>query len=96
FYSRKCKQMIDLLKYENLLDEQVSVACTDGQIVEGAWIDWLAAEDASEDARQEDSILVQAKSGAITEVYLSEIIEIQQTTKRPQRRFWHRRTACRI
>lgn len=70
--------MIDLLKYKNLLDEQVSVTCADGQVVSGLWIDWLTAEDAGEDERQEDSILIQAKSGALTEVYLSEIKTIQK------------------
>jgi len=46
-------------KYISLLDQSVVVTCTTGKTVRGKWIDCLDAEDAGEDERQEDSILIQ-------------------------------------
>ncbi len=66
--------------YISLLDEDVVVICTDGTIVRGEWIDCLNGEDANEDERQEDSILMQSGEDLI-EVYDSEIKSIQINKK---------------
>ena len=67
-------------KYISLLDEDVVVICTDGTIVRGEWIDRLNGEDANEEERQEDSILIQSGEDLI-EVYDSEIKSIQINKK---------------
>lgn len=64
-------------KYIALLDQNVVVTCVDGKIVHGRWIDCLDAEDAGEDERQEDSILLESGEELI-EVYESEIRTIQK------------------
>ena len=46
----------------------------------GKWIDCLDAEDAGEDERQEDSILIQ-NGDELIEVYESEIKAIQKAHK---------------
>ncbi len=70
--------MMDIID-ENirLLDKEVLVICTDGNIVRGEWIDILEAEDAGDDERQEDSILIQGRDG-LTEIYRTEIKEIRE------------------
>lgn len=67
-------------KYISLLDQSVVVTCTTGKTVRGKWIDCLDAEDAGEDERQEDSILIQSGDELI-EVYESEIKAIQKAHK---------------
>ena len=64
-------------KYISLLDQSVVVTCTTGKTVRGKWIDCLDAEDAGEDERQEDSILIQ-NGDELIEVYESEIKAIQK------------------
>lgn len=46
-------------KYIGLLDQSVIATCTDGSEVHGLWIDCLDAEDANDEERQEDSILIE-------------------------------------
>lgn len=64
-------------KYIALLDQNVVVTCTDGKAVHGRWIDRLDAEDAGDDERQEDSILIQ-NGDELIEIYESEIKAIQK------------------
>lgn len=65
-------------KHIALLDQNVVVTCVDGKTVHGRWIDCLDAEDAGEDERQEDSILIQ-NGDEFIEIYESEIKAIQKT-----------------
>lgn len=67
-------------KYISLLDQSVVVTCANGKTVHGRWIDCLDAEDAGEDERQEDSILIQ-NGDELIEVYESEIKAIQKAHK---------------
>lgn len=64
-------------KYISLLGQSVVVICTTGEAVRGKWIDCLDAEDAGEDERKEDSILLQ-NGDELIEVYESEIKTIQK------------------
>lgn len=64
-------------KYIALLDQNVVVTCVDGKTVHGKWIDCLDAEDAGDDERQEDSILLE-NGAELIEVYASEIRAIQK------------------
>lgn len=64
-------------KYIGLLDQSVIVTCTDGLEVHGLWIDCLDAEDANDEERQEDSILIE-RGGELIEIYESEIRTIQK------------------
>ena len=64
-------------KYISLLDQSVVVTCMTGKTARGKWIDCLDAEDAGEDERQEDSILIQ-NGDELIEVYESEIKAIQK------------------
>lgn len=67
-------------KYISLLDQSVVVTCANGKTARGRWIDCLDAEDAGEDERQEDSILIQ-NGDELIEVYESEIKAIQKAHK---------------
>lgn len=67
-------------KYISLLDQCVVVTCANGKAVCGKWIDCLDAEDAGEDERQENSILIQ-NGDEFIEVYESEIKAIQKAHK---------------
>ena len=64
-------------KYISLLDQTVVVTCVDGKTVRGKWVDCLDAEDADDDERQEDSILIQ-NGDELIEIYESEIKAIQK------------------
>lgn len=67
-------------KYISLLDQTVVVTCVDGKTVRGKWVDCLDAEDAEDagdDERQEDSILIQ-NGDELIEIYESEIKAIQK------------------
>lgn len=72
---RRSRKMIE--KHIALLDQNVVVTCTDGKAVHGRWIDCLDAEDAGDDERQEDSILIQ-NGDELIEIYESEIKAIQK------------------
>ncbi len=63
-------------KHIALLDHNVIVTCIDGKTIHGKWIDCLDAEDASDEERQEDSILVE-HGEFLTEIYESDIKNIQ-------------------
>lgn len=67
--------MIDLRDYANLLDEQIKVTCTDGQVLIGEWIDWTSALD-NEPAPE--SITVEKPWGEQIEIYINEIQAIQK------------------
>lgn len=64
-------------EYIALFDQTVCVTCADGKSVYGKWVDCLNAEDANEDERQENSVLIQSGSELI-EIYESEIAAIRQ------------------
>lgn len=64
-------------KYISLLDQTVVVTCVDSKTVRGKWVDCLDAEDADDDERQEDSILIQ-NGDELIEIYESEIKAIQK------------------
>lgn len=64
-------------KYISLLDQTVVVTCVNGKTARGKWVDCLDAEDASDDERQEDSILIQ-NGDELIEIYESEIKAIQK------------------
>ncbi len=63
-------------KYISLLNHKVIVTCINGIVIRGKWIDCLYGEDASDEERQEDSILI-ANGKFLTEIYESEIKTIQ-------------------
>ena len=67
--------MIDLRDYENLLDAQVKVTCTDGQVFIGEWIDWTSAQDNEPDP---ESITIAQADGFYTEIFVNEIKDIQK------------------
>lgn len=64
-------------KYIALLDRTVVVTCVDNKVVRGKWIDCFDAEDAGEDERQEDSILIE-NGDMLIEIYESEIKAIRK------------------
>lgn len=67
--------MIDLRDYANLLDEQIKVTCTDGQVLIGEWIDWTSALDNEPDP---ESITIAQDNGFYTEIFVNEIKAIQK------------------
>lgn len=67
--------MIDILKYEDLLDSRIKVTCTDGQVFVGTWIDWTSAQDNDPDP---ESITLELDDSAPIELYVSEIKQIQK------------------
>ncbi|MEG1967220.1 MAG: hypothetical protein RR142_06060 [Clostridia bacterium] len=67
--------MIDLLKYENLLDEQIVVTCLDGKEVTGEWMDWTSAQDNEPDP---ESMTIRRADGAQIEIFIEEVKAIQK------------------
>lgn len=67
--------MIDLKKYEKLLDEQVKITCIDGQVITGEWIDWTSAQDNEPDP---ESITIAQADGFFIELFINEIKDIQK------------------
>lgn len=64
-------------KYIKLFGQSIVVTYTDGKTMQGQWIDCLDAEDAGDEERQEDSILLES-GDALIEIYESEIKSIQK------------------
>lgn len=60
----------DISAYAVLLDRQVRVICTDGDIVEGVWIDWTSEQDNEPDP---ESITIETPYGNLIEIYACEI-----------------------
>lgn len=67
--------MIDLAKYKDLLDEQINIICTDGQIISGEWINWTSELDNEPDP---ESITILKPNGSLIEIYIHEIKEIKK------------------
>jgi len=76
--------MIKLERFHHLNGKNVSVICTDGEVVNGYWSEIFSAEDnaelAADNGREAPgaSILVDVADGAPLEVYTSEIECIEE------------------
>lgn len=60
----------DISAYAALLDKQVRVICTDGDIVGGVWIDWTSEQDNEPDP---ESITIETPCGDLIEIFVCEI-----------------------
>ncbi len=67
--------MINLIKYEFLLDEKIKVVCTDGQVIVGEWIDWTSALDNEPDP---EAIIIKKRDGGLVMIYVPEIKDIKK------------------
>lgn len=67
--------MINLTKYEALLDTRVIVTHKEGQMFTGKWIDWTSAQDNEPDP---ESITIELDDGRLVEIFVSEIEKIQE------------------
>lgn len=67
--------MAEMLKYKDLLDKQVTVNCTDGQVLTGKWIDWTSEQDNEPDP---ESITIAQAGGFCTEIFVNEIESIRE------------------
>lgn len=67
--------MIDISKYESLLDENIKVFCNDGQVVIGEWTDWTSAADNEPDP---ESITLETSNNGLVEIYVLDIKQIEK------------------
>ena len=67
--------MVDLTKYKSLLDEEIKVVCTDGQVIAGEWIDWASALDNEPDP---EAITIKKRDGSLVMIFVPEIKDIQK------------------
>lgn len=67
--------MIDLKKFWHLNRKQITVTCTDGQVLTGKWIDWTSEQDNEPDP---ESITIAQADGFCTEIFVNEIESIQE------------------
>lgn len=65
--------MINMQTYNDLIEENIKIICSDGQIISGVWIDSTSEADNEPDG---ESITIEKPTGELVEIFVSDIKSI--------------------